>query len=353
MSLFERLRALGWVFLSILYFLLAERIAARAASGFTLGVWEEPIFRGMLLFLLVVGFAAMGYVGQRQRNPIRAMGLGMRPGWGREFWLGVAVGWAGIIACVLPIAIFGGLYLSWSGSLDHWGLLVLDVITLAVAALAEEVAFRGYPFQRLIEATGPVTATLLASLAFGALHIHNPGATAGSTVTTVLAGWLMALAYLRTRALWVGWGFHFGWNAAMGLLFGLPVSGLTIFSPVIHTNSYGPLWLTGGSYGPEGSAVGIVVLFVLLFVMASVTRGLKYQYAIPEIVPGGIPVDIDAAARRQHEAAMATPAEPAKPTLVQIVPASTVVPERLPHTAPDNTWGAVEGTAEDEPKRSE
>jgi len=37
-------------------------------------------------------------------------------------------------------------------------------------------------------------------------------------------------------------------------------------------------------------------------------------------VPGGIPVDIDAAARRQHEAAMGTAAEPAAPTLVQILP---------------------------------
>ena len=48
-----------------------------------------------------------------------------------------------------------------------------------------------------------------------------------------------------------------------------------------------------------------------------VTRDLNYRYNAPVIVPGGIPVDLDAAARAQHEAAMG-PAAPAAPALVQI-----------------------------------
>jgi hypothetical protein len=142
-----------------------------------------------------------------------------------------------------------------------------------------------------------------------------------STVVTVLAGVLLSIAYLRTRALWLPWGLHFAWNATMGALFGLPVSGLRMFSPVISTTAHGPLWLTGDGYGPEGGLITAIVLLVSLGVLSWVTRDFAYEYAQPVIVAGGIPVDIDAAAARQHEAAMASPAEVAMPKLVQILPA--------------------------------
>ncbi|ACO34541.1 MULTISPECIES: type II CAAX endopeptidase family protein [Acidobacterium] len=314
-----RLRALGWVFLGVLYFLFAERLAVTAASGFSTGDWFPVLNRVFLLFLLLIGFAAMGFVGQRQLHPLREMGLAFRPGWFHEVLLGGAIGWSGMVACVLPMAVFGALYIQWNLSWHSVGILFLDVLTLAAASLAEEVAFRGYPFQRLIEATGPVTATVLASLAFGVMHLQNPDATAASTLVTMLAGWLLAVAYLRTRGLWVGWGFHFAWNAVMAIVFGLPLSGLTRFSPLMETSTYGPYWLTGGGYGPEGSAVAIVVLLILVVVVVTATRSLKFQYAIPPIVPGGIPVDIDEVARKQHEAAQAhAPAQPAAPTLIQI-----------------------------------
>ena len=65
------------------------------------------------------------------------------------------------------------------------------------------------------------------------------------------------------------------------------------------------------------------------------TRDLKHRYAQPIIVPGGIPVDIDAAARRQHEAAMSSPVE-ATPQLVQILPVSDSLchQPRLPRRPP-------------------
>ena len=36
----------------------------------------------------------------------------------------------------------------------------------------------------------------------------------------------------------------------MGILFGLPVSGITDFSSIVQTRAFGQLWLTGGDYGP-------------------------------------------------------------------------------------------------------
>jgi membrane protease YdiL (CAAX protease family) len=317
MTFAARLRALGWFFIAIIYFIFARAVAERAANDISSEDWLELVNRTFLLLLLVVGFAAMGYMGQRQREPIKAMGLVRRPSWGREFAIGAALGWSGMIACVLPIALIGGLAVTLYTTQRQFGLIFLNLAVLAIAALAEEVAFRGYPFQRLIEATNPTVATLVGSVFFGLIHLNNPGATTASTLVTILAGWLLSIAYLRTHALWVGWGFHFAWNATMGILFGLPISGITNFSPVIASNSVGPYWITGGGYGPEGSLVCAIVILVLIFVMFPATRDLKYRYAQPVIVPGGIPVDIDAATRRQHEAAMG-PQAPAAPQIVQI-----------------------------------
>ena len=317
MSAGTRIRSLAWFVIAVVYYLFARTVASTAANGLSSGPWFFFVERAILLFLLVIGFAAMGYVGQRQRTPVADMGLARRPGWRREFALGSAIGWSGVTACALMIVIFGGMVVTFYTGWRQFALLPLDIAILLIASLAEEVAFRGYPFQRLIEVTGPIFATLFLSALFALIHINNPGASVASTLVTFCAGWLLSVAYLRTRALWVGWGIHFAWNASMAILFGLPLSGITQFSPVISSTAIGPTWLTGFDYGPEGSAVAIVVIIGLIIVTISATRDLKHQYAQPIIIPGGIPVDIDAISRRQHETAMG-PSQPTQPQIVQI-----------------------------------
>lgn len=322
MSAGQRLRALAWFIIAVIYFILAKEVADTSANGLSSGVWFDFADRAILLFLFLVGFAAMGYVGQRQSHPLKSMGLTLRPGGRGEFALGAALGWAAVTVCALLIAIFGGMvvvfYLGWR----QFALIPLDLAILLIASLAEEVAFRGYPFQRLMEATNPLVATLIISALYAFVHVANPGSSPASFIVTMFAGWVLCIAYLRTRALWVGWGIHFAWNASMAVLFGLPLSGITRFSPVISTTALGSTWLTGFDYGPEGSAVGIVVMFGLIFATIYCTRDLQYKYAQPVIVPGGIPIDIDSVSRRQHEAAMG----PSQPTPAQIVQINGVQP---------------------------
>jgi hypothetical protein len=81
-------------------------------------------------------------------------------------------------------------------------------------------------------------------------------------INTVLIGVLLSIAYLRTRALWLPWGIHLGWNTTLGLLFGLPVSGIRLFNVVIRTSVTGPRWLTGGDYGLEASLPCVLTLVV-------------------------------------------------------------------------------------------
>jgi len=315
-----RVRSFSYFLLAAIYFIIAQWLAASAVNWLEPSRWKELAYRSALLFLLLIGYWAMGFALQRQRTPLRSMGLVRRATALQEFGVGAALGWGAMVACVLPMAVLGGMTITFWTRPRQFGLLLLDLAVLLVAALAEEVAFRGYPFQRLIAAIGPWMATLVLSVIFALVHVANPDSSLDSTLVTVLAGWLLALAYLRTRALWLPWGLHFAWNASMGILFGLPVSGLRMYSPIISANAHGPLWLTGDGYGPEGSILAAIVLVAALGVLMWATREYAYQYAQPVIIPGGIPVDIDAAAKRMHEEAMASPAEVATPQLVQILP---------------------------------
>ena len=333
----RRLRAFSWFLLACLYAGFAHQFAARVALAVAPVSLFSLVSRIFFLVFVLAGFGAMGMLGQHQRQPIAAQGLPRRLGFGREWALGAALGWGGIIACVLPVALIGGLLVSFSGSMgDALGALVVDLLVLAAATLLDEVLFRGYAYQRLIDATGPVLATIL--MAVGFTLARSSASSGASMLSTLLLGFLLAMAYLRTRALWVGWGLHFAWSAGTAVLFGLPVSGLTDFSPMISTYTDGPAWLTGGGYGPEGSAIASIVLLVLLVVLARTTRDLRFQWAVPEIVGAGMPVDIAPAAQKQHEQKMgpASAAPPAGSHLVQIAPAGAPVagPES-PELPPD------------------
>lgn len=320
MSFFERLAALGWFLLAAAWFLLSDLVAMRAASGLSFGDWYEPLYRIFLLFLLILGYTFMSLLTRRRERPRKSIGLDPRSGHWGEVALGAVLGWGGVVACVLPAALVGGLVFTLFTNGHQYLVAVLDLIALAAGMLAIEVAFRGYAFRRLVDAMGPVMATVFLAAIYAIWRTHATPTTTAAVVVSFLLGIVLSLAALRTKALWVGWGFSFAWSAAMGMLFGLPMAGGVNYSPIFVTNAVGPAWVSGGAQGPEGSAFGVVVALALVIAMGLATSDLHYKYGFTEIVPGGIPVDIDAMARQQHEAAMG-PAQPAEPQLVQIMPA--------------------------------
>ncbi len=313
----NRLRAYLQFLGAILYFFLARSLAFHGAHGLVGDAWSPLVEQAMLVFLLLLGFAAMGFWLDRQFDPISAQGLPRREGWTREAGLGLATGWGVALACVLPMAVLGGIATFVSAQPSSWGWLVADAAFFALAALAEEIAFRGYAFQCFVRAVGPVGATLGFAAIYAIVQALTPGANHASFAVSLVFTLLLSAAYLRTRALWVSWGVNFGWKASRALIFGLAVSGNASHSPVVQGDPMTPLWLSGGVYGLDGSWLACFVLLAALPVVFRITRDLNFRYNAPVIVPGGIPVDLDAAARAQHEAAMGS-AAPAAPALVQI-----------------------------------
>ena len=314
-----RVRAYFQFLAAVLYFFLARALARHGVQGLVGEQWTPLVEQAMLAFLLVVGYAGLGFWLDRQENPIRNQGFPKRAGVDGEGGAGLAFGWSLAVICVLPMVVIGGIVIYLTMQPSAWGWLAADAAYFAVLALVEEVAFRGYAFQRFEHAVGGLGAAIGFAAYYAIVQSLVRGSDRASIAVSIALGLLLSTAYLRTRALWLSWGLNFGWKASRALLFGLAVSGDSSHSPVVQGDPMGPFWLTGGGYGLDASWLAFAVLLLSIPVLFRVTRDLDYKYNAPVLVPGGIPVDLDAAARRQHEAAMG-PVEPAAPALVQIAP---------------------------------
>ncbi len=216
-----------------------------------------------------------------EQRPLGSVGLAFRGRWKNELAIGLVAGGSMIVtvACLerlLGVAKFSLAQSSPERTVLAGGFLF---VLLAVAAVDEELAFRGYPFQRLVDSGGPIAAVAAVSVLFGVAHLGNPFHTWISTANTIVVGILLAICYLRTRALWLPIGIHFAWNYFQGYVLGFPVSGLVFPRPILAASVHGPVWLTGGAYGPEGSilTLGIILAGTVYFLL---TRRI---YITPEM----------------------------------------------------------------------
>lgn len=307
----------------MLWLLAAHAIAFRAGEGiagrfgWSAGA-EDLLVNLALLFLLLLGFTCLNWIGSRQGSVRQANALPLRATAREEWTRGVIIGWAAAVIAVIPMVIAGALHPEFSWKASAWGGTLLSILTLAVAALASEVAFRGFLFRRLIDAVGPTAATLLLSGIYALIGSMSPNATGLSFIIMIIAGVLFSVAYLRTHALWLGWGLHFAWAAVIAVVFGLPVSGVASYFSIVQTESGGPLWLTGGVYGPDGGLFTAILFIVVMVVVYKATRTYAWNYTHPVLVPAGYPMDVPPPAAHT---AMEQAAPASAPSLVQIAPA--------------------------------
>ena len=204
-----RLRAYWQFLLAVIYFFFARSLAHRAATGLASDQWFPLVEQAFFAFLLLMGYAALGFWLNRQMHPISAQGLPRREGWPREAALGLATGWGLAVVGVILVAVGGGIAISISTQASAWGWLLVEAAFFALATLAEEVAFRGYGFQRFAVAVGPLGASLGYAAFYAIIQSLVPGSTRASVMVSVALSLVLSAAYLRTRAIWLSWGITF------------------------------------------------------------------------------------------------------------------------------------------------
>ena len=261
-----------FVFVALLIaFETAVRVGYAVILRLAPNIWpniyaQDVIFRGMLLATALIA----SFICTRLLDglPWRAVGLWFHKSWFRDFVIGSLIGVSSLALATLIATLGGGLRFSLSGRELIYPVvhtLVFSGVLFIIAALAEEALLRGYPLQTMARAHLFTLGAIITSVTFAAMHMGNPNFRLGIPVLNlVIAGIWFAMAYWRTRSLWLPLGIHWAWNWALGSLFGLPVSGLTDIAPfpLLRGVDLGPAWLTGGGYGVEGGLAGTVALII-------------------------------------------------------------------------------------------
>lgn len=262
------------VAIRVVFFVAAVTIGLILAAAPLVGLFGS-------LVAGTIGLGATGLVANLltmrifDRRPLVDIGLQLNRSSLRNLMLGVLLG-GGTAALMLlaPLLAGSGHLVSRAGAETNYYSLLFYLLALLVAATGEELIFRGYAFQLLVQHLGPFATILPVSVIFGFLHANNPNSTKLGVANTVLWGVLLGTAFLRSRDLWLPIGLHFGWNAVLPL-FGVNLSGLTIdVTRYSYRWDLAPVW-SGGEYGPEGGLLATVFVVALFAVLLRTRVGVQ------------------------------------------------------------------------------
>jgi len=266
-----RVRAVWRFLVAAALFLLCQMAVSQLLRPDTLFSWWSVLAFALVLALNIVVFAILSRTFDRATRPLAYMGFPADVPAVRLIVIGFVYGALLVSLAVLVMTLGGSTRFNWRMTEPMLQAAGIQLVVFPIAALNEEVAFRGYPFQRMVESMGAVPAVIVLSILFALPHLANPNSTIFAAFNTAAVGALLAAAYLTTRSLWLPWGLHWGWNLVLAVGYGLSVSGFDTDGP-IDGSVAGPEWLTGGAYGIEGGASGSIAILVGFAVLAWLVR---------------------------------------------------------------------------------
>ena len=222
----------------------------------------------LILDLLAFGFilnTVFRWTKKVEKRPIRTLGF-YRENFLSSLLKGFGLGLALFLLTLLGLVALGQYRLE-SLHLNLYS-LVFVVFTIPFWILqgtTEEVVARAWLLPQLASRTNLKLAVIVSSLFFTLLHMGNSGLTLLSLVNLFLFGVAMSLYLLKTDTVWGVAGIHGAWNFAQGNLFGILVSGQPSGTSIMKFTPQGNQdWLSGGSFGIEGSIVSSIILFLLI-----------------------------------------------------------------------------------------
>lgn len=253
----------GWGFafyVAMFYPLLfvADRLASQHDFGAS-GLWSMMLAEFGSLAAALVPAVVLARV---ERRPWKAYGLPVNLVFGRLFWIGAAWGFAGI--SVLMFALYG-LHAFLFGHIVLHGLRVARfaafwALMFLLVGFFEEFLLRGYTQFTLARGIGFWPAALVLSCAFGLIHLRNGGEQWNGALAAAFIGLFFCLTLRRTGSLWFAVGFHAAWDWGETFFYSVPDSGMVSPGHLLSSSLRGSDWLSGGSVGPEGSALCFVVV---------------------------------------------------------------------------------------------
>ena len=281
----SELRA-GWR----LFIFLAIVIALINASNVTIrrllpGADDTTSFlvRELMDFLIFL-FASL-IMGRIECRTIADYGLPWRKMFRVQFWQGTLLGFASITGLLVAMRAVGVFHFDGVAlhGFDIWKWAIVWALVFILVALREEFRARGYGLLTLSAGIGIGfwPAAILSAAFFGYSHHRNSGEDWIGLLNAGAFGLLACFLLRRTGNLWMPIGLHLAFDWGETYFYGVANSGQMLPGHLLNSNSSGPPWLSGGTVGPEGSALCTLLIVVVWLVCVGRLREIKYPKPAP------------------------------------------------------------------------
>ena len=232
--------------------------------------FDSPTMLILTVFSLLGSFLAL-WVATKfiDRKPLMSIGLSVKDKT-NEMLIGLAFALAFIGGLFVILWLIGAINVTGYVGFKP-GVFIVSMM-LFMAAFDEELIFRGYILNNMMDATNNRWIALAgSSVLFALLHAGNPSIWSTWVPMTELfaAGFILGISYTFTKNLWFPTFFHFGWNFFQGLL-GFEISGLNVDSwkVISHENTGNvPDIVSGGSFGIEGSVITLSCTIICTYLI--------------------------------------------------------------------------------------
>ena len=212
---------------------------------------KMPIAWPNLAAALACALGYWAYVNRVERRAVVELSsAGALPEWAR----GAALG---LLLALLTLAPLWGIGVYRIDGLGDSFPLLKQIPEMLLVSVMEELLMRGVVFRIAEQAWGTRRALALTTLLFVVAHLPGDINVIGMLVTAA-ASLAFTAAYQVSERLWLPMGMHFAWNYLFSAVFSVPVSGHES-TGWLHGTMSGPDWLSGGTYGVEASAMGLLV----------------------------------------------------------------------------------------------
>ena len=232
--------------------------------------FDSPVMLILTGFSLLGSFAAL-WVATKfiDRKPLMSIGLSVKDK-ANEMLVGLGFALAFIGGLFLVLWLIGAINITGYVGFKP-GVFIVSIM-LFMAAFDEELIFRGYILNNMMDSTSNRWIALAgSSLLFALLHSGNTNVWSTWVPMTELfaAGFILGISYTFTKNLWFPTFFHFGWNFFQGL-FGFEISGFNVDSWKIisHENTGNvPDIVSGGAFGIEGSVITLSCTIICTYLI--------------------------------------------------------------------------------------
>jgi len=154
-------------------------------------------------------------------------------------------------------------HLKWMDIIFDPRALFLTFGSILLIAFYEELIFRGYILNNLMDSFPKWLALLISALLFMIFHWNSAGFF--PMLTTLIMGLIIGLNYLYTRNLWFSICFHTAWKYFEAPLLGF--SGNESSQTLLQIDLHGDENITGGVNGLEGSVFLMTVSLLSLLTL--------------------------------------------------------------------------------------